>query len=149
MTVESGVVHDADHLAAGASGNALGGLLLRFRESEQPQWAHRIAHMLAAKVADKYKLSRDLALRSAVCAMEEFRYPHCTVCNGARELVGPNLRVTCEACGGTGKQRHTDASRRVRIGTYGTRIDAAVADCHSVMSNALAAYLTHAKWRME
>ena len=148
LTVEEGVVHDADRLAAMALGDALGGLLLRFRESDQPQWGRRIALILARCIADRQHIGRDIALRTAVAALEEFRNPHCVVCNGARELVGANLRVVCDSCGGSGKQRHTDATRRERIGTYGSRIDAGMAQAHADMASALGAYLSNANARL-
>lgn len=148
MEMEPGVVHDADRVAAMAGGNTLGGLLLRFRESAQPQWARRISLILARRVLHKYRLGHEIALRTAVCALEEFHSPHCITCGGAKELVGANLRVVCDACGGTGKQRYTNGSRRARIGTYGARIDLAMADAHRDMANALAAYLHHANGKL-
>jgi hypothetical protein len=149
MTVEPGVVHDADRLAAMAGGNVLGGLLLRFRESEQPQWARRIVLILAHRIVRKHRLGRELAERTATMALTEFRQPHCTECGGAKEMILGNLKVTCGACEGTGKQRYTNTTRRARIGTYGTRIDAAMADCHREMADALGAFLLHASWRLE
>jgi hypothetical protein len=146
--MEPGVVRDADRLAAMAGGNTLGGLLLRFRESEQPQWARRIALILISKIVNKYRLGRSLATRVAVAALEEFRNPHCVACNGARVMLLEKVKITCGACDGTGKQRFDDASRRARIGAYGPRIDAAMTSAHEWMSGALATCMSRASGRL-
>lgn len=149
LEMESGVTHDVDRLTAMAGGNTLGGLLLRFRESEQPQWAKRIVLILAKRVAAAQNLTRSIAIRVAVCALEEFRSPWCGVCNGAREVLFDKIKITCGSCAGSGLQRRTNAARRARIGTYGARIDAGMAACHKDMANALAAFISRAAWRLE
>ena len=149
LTVESGAVHDADRLAAMATGDALGGLLLRFRESDQLQWGRRIALVLANRIIRKFRLEREIATRTAIAALEEYWQPHCIACGGAGALMLEQLRVVCEPCHGSGKQRYTDGTRRARIGTYGTRIGDAMAFAHQEMANGLGAYLGHAAGRLE
>lgn len=48
-------------------------------------------------------------------ALSEFLGPACSSCSGARELVTENLRVVCEACGGSGLRRYTDWERASRM----------------------------------
>lgn len=149
MEMEPNVTHDADRVAAMAGGNVLGGLLLRFREGEQPQWAKRIVLILARRMVLRQHLTRSIAERTACAALEEFRSPYCTSCRGARETMIGRLKLTCPACEGSGRQHHTDASRRARIGTYGRRIAEAMDEAHKDMSSALGAYLGHAAGRLE
>ena len=148
LELESGVVRDADRLTAMAFGDTLGGLLLRFRESAQPQWAKRIVLILAKRIGDRHNLTRDIAIRTATCALTEFRDPHCVVCGGARVRMFEQVKITCAGCDGTGRQRFDNAARRAQIGTYGSRIDAAMSDCHQHMANALGAFLGSANARL-
>ena len=149
MEMEPGVVHDVDRIAAMAGGDILGGLLLRFREGEQPQWGRRIALILARRMILRQHLTRSIAERVACAVLEEFRSPHCTTCHGAREMIVGRLKITCHACEGSGKQHYTDASRRAKIGTYGRRIDEAMDEAHKDMARALGDYLGHAAGRLE
>jgi hypothetical protein len=144
MDVAANVVHDADRLAAMAGGNTLGGLLLRFRESEQPQWARRIVLIEAARIVDRYKIGRGIACKVATQALIEFYSPHCPACGGARELVIDQVKVACDTCGGVGKRRWKDAERREVIGTYGRRIDDAMTQALRDYEGALSGYLGHA-----
>ena len=148
LEMEPGVVHDADRLAAAASGDALGGLLLRFRESEQPRWGHRIVLILTNRIIERHKLTRSIAYKAALAALWEFHSPHCEVCNGARVRVIDQLKVICAGCEGSGKQLFTDKSRSKFIGAYSKRIDDAMADTHRWMQNSLGAYLGHAASRL-
>jgi len=149
LEMESGVTHDVDRLAAAASGHTLGGLLLRLREGGQDRWLRRIVLILTNRVRDKHKLTRSIAERCAIAALEEFISPHCRVCNGARVMMIEKVKIVCDGCGGTGLQRFSNASRRESIGTYGSRIESAMSDCHGHMSAALSAYTSHADERLE
>lgn len=148
LEMASGVVHDVDRLTAMATGDVLGGLLLRFRESDQPQWAKRISLILAKRIGDKHRLTRGISLRTAVAALEEFRSPNCSVCLGARVRMFDQLKVICSGCEGSGQQRFDNASRRARIGTYGRLIDSAMSDCHRWMTDSVSAFLGHAAGRL-
>lgn len=148
LEMESGVVHDADRLAAMASGDTLGGLLLRYRDSDQPQWARRIVLLLSHRITDKYPMPRATAIKVAVAALEEFKDPHCATCNGARSVLVGQLKVVCHACNGSGTRRYTNASRRERIGTYGRLIELAMADVHRHMATSLSAFMSHAAGRL-
>jgi len=132
---------DVDRVAAMASGNRLGSLLWRFGPGVQPAWGRTIVLILARRVVRRHRIGYALARRVAGCALLEHSRPQCMTCNGARELLGANLRVTCPDCGGTGLQRYSDAARRAQIGTYGARIDAAMLGCHSWMADALGSFL--------
>lgn len=144
-----GVVKDIDRVAAMAGGDELGGLLLRYRESDQPQWARRIVQLVGRRVADKHRVTPNEATRIAIAALREFHSPHCVACHGARVMVLDNLKIECESCHGSGKERFTDASRAEVIGKYNSLIDAAVATAHKVMANAAGALLAHAAGRLE
>ena len=148
LELESGVVHDADRLAAAAGGDTLGGLLLRVTDSAQPRWLKQIMLILARRVMDKHDLPRPVSHRIAMTALDEFRDPHCGTCKGARVMIIDQLKIVCAACEGSGKERFTNGSRRARIGTYGRRIDEAVSDCHRWMQDALSAYLSAAAARL-
>ena len=150
MEMESGVTHDADRVAAMAGGNTLGGLLLRYRESAQPRWGHRIVLILGARIVDKYAIGRAISNRVALAALQEWHDPHCTTCRGAREFIDEELklRVVCKSCHGSGKQLFSDTTRRMQVGTYGKRIAAAFYDAHGWMSNALASYMSNANARL-
>ena len=145
---EAGVVHDIDRVVALAGGSELGGLLFRVREAGQPQWSRRVVLILAREMVHRFRLGRGLAEKTAALALEEFVFPHCRVCGGARELVGETLRVTCHACEGTGKQRYSNAYRKDRIGCYGRNFELAIAGAHLAMSNAVGAFLARAGGRM-
>lgn len=144
LELEPGVVHDADRLAAAATGDTLGGLLLRIRESDQPRWIKQIVLILGRRVRNKHQLGASISNRVALTSLDEFRNPHCVACHGARVLILDQLKIECQVCVGSGRQRFDNASRRARIGTYGARIDKAMSDCHRWMQDALAAYLGHA-----
>lgn len=143
------VTHDVDRLAAAASGNTLGGLLLRLREGGQGRWAERILLILANRIGDKHRLTRSIADKTAEAALLEFISPHCTLCKGAKVMMLEKVKIICEGCGGSGLQRFSNASRREHIGTYGSRIEAAMSDAHNHMSTALGAYQAHAAGRLE
>ncbi|MDP3937523.1 MAG: hypothetical protein Q8R92_05230 [Deltaproteobacteria bacterium] len=149
MEMESGITHDVDRLAAAAGGDTLGGLLLRMREGAQARWAKRVILILANRIREKHKLTRSIAEKTAMAALEEFLAPHCTVCRGARVMVVEKVKIVCEGCGGTGLQRFSNTTRRQNIGTYGSRIEGAMADAHGQMSDALGAYLSHAAVRLK
>ncbi len=149
LAFEPNVVHDVDRVAAMAGGNALGGLLFRFAEAQQPRWGYQIALILANRAMKRHAIGRELAQKIGAAALLEFASPHCVTCNGARELVLDELKVICEACGGSGKQRYSNTSRRALVGTYGKRIDDAFADCHNDMANALGAFVGHANGRLQ
>lgn len=142
------VTHDVDRLAAAATGHTLGGLLLRLREGGQARWAKRVVLVLANRVRERHKLTRSIAERCAMAALEEFLSPHCIVCGGARVMMVEKVKIVCHGCGGTGVQRFDNDSRREAIGTYGARIESAMADAHSHMSAALGAYASHAAGRL-
>jgi len=133
---------DVDRVGAMAAGNRLGSLLFRFGPGVQPAWGRAIVLILSHRVARKHRLGRGVSQRLAACALLEFTQPQCTTCNGARELLGPNLRVICPACEGTGRQRFSNGARRARIGTYGHLIEGAMAECHDEMSDALGSFLS-------
>ena len=145
---EAGVVHDIDRVVALAGGNELGGLLFRIREAGQPQWTRRVVLILASRIVHRHRIGRQLAERTAAVALEEFVFPHCRVCGGARELVGEKLRVICHACQGSGRHRYGDGYRKARIGAYGRNFDLAIAGAHFAMANALAGFLARAAGRM-
>jgi hypothetical protein len=149
LEMESGQVHDVDRLTAAATGHTLGGLLLRLREGGQARWARRIVLILTNRVREKHKLTRSIAEKVAMAALEEFLAPHCVVCRGARVMMIEKVKITCGGCGGTGLQRFSNESRRQNIGTYGARIESAMSDAHGHMSSALAAYASHAAGRLE
>ena len=148
LGMEADVVHDVDRLMAMACGDTLGSLLLRFRESGQSQWGHRIVLILARRLKDQQHLGRDIAVKVAAAALEEFAQDHCSECHGARQLVLDKLTVVCSACDGSGKERWSNAARRERIGAYGARIDAGMESCHRWMGNAVGALLAHASARL-
>lgn len=143
-----GVVKDIDRVAAMAGGDELGGLLLRYRESEQEQWARRIVQLLGRRVADKHRLTPNMATRVAIAALREFRSPHCTECNGARQMVIDKLTIICQVCDGSGKARFTNASRTEVLGSYSSLLDSAMATAHTTMANAVGALLGHAAGRL-
>ncbi len=148
LEMEPESVRDVDRVIALAGGNVLGGLLFRVREGGQPQWSRRVVLIVARRMIRRYRLGRQIAERAAACALEEFVFPYCRVCGGAREIVGGNLRVECHACQGSGKQRYSDGYRKRRIGCYGRVIDRAMAEAHHEMTNALGAFLGRASGRM-
>ena len=148
LGMKSGVVHDIDRVIAIAGGDTLGGLLFRVRDAGQPQWSRRVVLILARRMMGRHHLGRAIAEAAAAVALEEFVFPHCRVCGGARELMGANLKVTCDACGGSGRQRYSDAHRRARIGTYGRLIDLGIADAHKDMNNAVSGLLARAHGRL-
>lgn len=148
LKFEAGVIHDIDRVVALSGGDLLGGLLFRVRDAGQPQWSRRVVLMLARRMVRHYHLSRGVSERAAACALEEFVFPYCRVCGGAQEIMGANLKVVCSACGGSGRQRYTDAYRRGRVGCYGRVVDQAMAGAHRQMGDALGAFLAHANRRM-
>ena len=145
---EEDVVHDVDRLTALAGGSTLGGYLFRVREAGQPAWSRRVVLILAARMVRKHRIGRSIANAAAACCLEEFVFPHCRTCGGAREIVGTHLRVECDQCGGSGKQRYGNGYRRAKIGTYGRAIDLAMAEAHVQMTNALGAFLGRASGRL-
>ena len=148
LEFEQGVVRDIDKVVAMAGGNTLGGLVFRVRECGQPEFGRQAVLILAHRIVRKFSLGRAVAERTAACALAEFVNPHCGVCNGAREVMLGQVKVTCPACEGSGKQRHSNNTRRAVIGTYGSRIDAAVAECHKDLANALTAFLARTGYRL-
>lgn len=148
LETEPGVVRDVERVAAMAGGPALGGLLFRMGPGAQPQWARRVVLILSAKILRQQHMGRDIAERTAACALWEFTRPYCETCNGARELLGPLLRVICPSCNGTGLQRFSNGARRRAIGAYGYRIDLAMAQCHREMSSALGEFLANTRDRL-
>ena len=69
------------------------------------------AHYLARYRAEQPDIARMVVEE----VLSEFMGPSCVSCNGARELVEGDLRVTCESCGGTGLRRYSDAERASRM----------------------------------
>ena len=71
---------------------AISGLLLRFREryeAEEPP--------IAAKIVEQ--------------SLNEFLFPFCNHCLGAKEVVLDKLKMICQECHGSGLKSHSDKDR--------------------------------------
>lgn len=79
--------------------------------------AYRDAHKsLVQAFLDRYASeTAEIAARCVEEALSEFLGPSCSACNGARELVADDLKVTCESCGGSGIRRYSDFERARRM----------------------------------
>ena len=54
---------------------------------------------------------REIAEKIADQALHEFMSFFCATCNGAKEVMVGELKVTCSACLGSGVKRYSDAER--------------------------------------
>ena len=55
--------------------------------------------------------SADIAKRVVTQALDEFLFPFCSMCSGAKEVIVDKLRVICPKCGGSGVKRYSDSDR--------------------------------------
>ena len=122
MGMEADYEHAADRIAAMAFGPRLGSLLIRYRDANQHRWEREAVAMIAHRVVRAYKISQQLGLAVARCALIEWSQPQCSTCRGARELMGAWLKVVCHECAGSGVRRYTDVERHRVIGAWGGRV---------------------------
>lgn len=105
-----------DRVAASGRASTLGLQIWKARYMLESKAYQDAIKGLTAHYLKTYKAERpEMARRLVEEILSEFMGPSCTTCNGARELVEEELRVTCHACQGSGLRVYSDIERATRM----------------------------------
>lgn len=149
LEVDPDYERHADRLAAMAFGPRLGSILLRYRDGNQKKWRGEVVAMLAHKVIRKHRLNAQLSIKIASCALDEWDSPQCKSCRGAREIMGPELKIVCPDCGGSGIRRYSDDERRKVIGAWGGKVSTGYDVAMAAITAAMASVVGAARVQLE
>lgn len=101
-----------DRVAAAGKASELGVNLWKARYMLEVKAYQSTREGLVALYRERYRREEPRLVASVIDqCLHEFLSPFCGSCNGAKEMMAGDLKVTCQSCSGTGVRRYGNEER--------------------------------------